>query len=42
MPNGKVHDSVVSAVGHTPLIRLNKLGAGLPGQVVIKHEGFNP
>jgi cysteine synthase A len=42
MGSEKIHDSVVGAIGHTPLIRLRKLGAGLPGQVVIKHEGFNP
>jgi cysteine synthase A len=29
-------------MGGTPLIQLNRVGAGLPGRVVVKHEGFNP
>jgi cysteine synthase A len=35
-------DDVTQAVGHTPLIRLFRLGEGLPGQVVVKHEALNP
>lgn len=35
-------DNIVSTVGNTPLIRLNRLGAGLPGQVFVKAEFFNP
>ena len=38
----RIHDDITQTIGATPLIRLRKLGAGLPGQVVIKHEGFNP
>jgi cysteine synthase A len=33
---------ITEAVGHTPLIWLNRLAAGLPGRVAVKHEGFNP
>ncbi len=33
---------IVATVGNTPLIRINKLGAGLPGSVYIKAEFFNP
>ncbi|MGI9039889.1 MAG: cysteine synthase A [Gemmatimonadales bacterium] len=29
-------------VGQTPLVRLNRLGQGLPGRIVVKHEGYNP
>jgi len=29
-------------MGDTPLIQLNRVGAGLPGRIVVKHEGFNP
>ena len=29
-------------MGNTPLIQLNRLTAGLPARVVVKHEGFNP
>src|SRR5688500_15753686 len=42
MARMRIHDDITQAIGHTPLIRLRKLGAGLPGQLVIKHEGFNP
>ena len=33
---------ITEAIGHTPLIWLDRLGAGLPGKVAVKHEGFNP
>ena len=42
MPRGRVFDDISQTFGETPLIRLNKLGAGLPAQIVLKHEGFNP
>jgi cysteine synthase A len=29
-------------MGDTPLIQLNRVGAGLPARIVVKHEGFNP
>ncbi|MBU0611257.1 MAG: cysteine synthase A [Armatimonadetes bacterium] len=38
----KVLDDITQAVGHTPLIRLSKVGAGLPGQVLGKAEFLNP
>jgi cysteine synthase A len=42
MPHGKIYQDVTETVGNTPLIRLNRLGKGLPGRIAIKHEGFNP
>ena len=42
MPRGRIYDDITQTIGDTPLIRLNQLTANLPGQVVIKHEGFNP
>lgn len=33
---------ITEAIGHTPLIWLRRLAAGLPGRVAVKHEGFNP
>lgn len=42
MPRGRIYDNITQTIGDTPLIRLSRLGAGLPGEVVIKHEGFNP
>ena len=29
-------------IGRTPMVQLNRLGAGLPGRVVVKLENFNP
>jgi cysteine synthase A len=37
-----VADSIVDLVGDTPLVRLGRLSAGLPAQVVAKLESFNP
>jgi cysteine synthase len=42
MPRGQIYADITRTIGDTPLIQLNRLGAGLPGRVVIKHEGFNP
>ncbi len=30
------------SIGHTPLVRLNRLTRGLPGNVIVKIEGRNP
>jgi len=38
----RIHESVVDTIGHTPLVRINRLGAGLPGSVLVKLESFNP
>ncbi len=42
MPHGKIYPDVTQTVGNTPLIRLNRMAAGLPGKVTVKHEGYNP
>jgi cysteine synthase len=42
MPHGKIYQDVIDTVGNTPLIRLNRLGQGLPGRIALKHEGYNP
>ena len=42
MPHGRMYRSITETVGNTPLIALGGLGAGLPGRVVLKHEGYNP
>ena len=34
--------SIVETVGHTPLVRLNRMCAGLEATVAIKCEYFNP
>lgn len=38
----RVLPSIVEAIGETPLIALDRLGAGLPGQILLKLEYFNP
>jgi cysteine synthase A len=42
MAHGRIYNDVAETVGNTPLIGLNRLAAGLPGKIAIKHEGYNP
>ena len=37
-----IHDSVLSAVGNTPLVRLSRIGRGLPCELLGKLEFLNP
>jgi len=36
------HEDILSTIGNTPLVRVNRLAAGLPGTVLAKLEYFNP
>jgi cysteine synthase A len=38
----QIFDSILQTIGRTPLVRLNKIGRDLPGQIVLKLEFFNP
>jgi cysteine synthase A len=38
----KIANSVTDLVGNTPLVRLTRLGVGLPAQIVAKLEFYNP
>ena len=38
----KMLDNITQAVGETPLVRLNRLTEGLPGDVAVKIELYNP
>ncbi|MFE3448431.1 cystathionine beta-synthase [Nonomuraea sp. NPDC059194] len=38
----RVYDSLIELMGNTPLVRLHKVSAGLPAQVLAKVEYFNP
>lgn len=38
----KILNSIVEATGQTPLIKLNRLDEGLPGNVAVKLEFYNP
>ncbi len=37
-----IHPNVLSLIGRTPLVRLSRFGAGLPGRLVAKLESANP
>ena len=37
-----VHDSILGTIGHTPLVRLNRVARSVPATVYAKIETFNP
>ncbi len=39
---GKIYENLTDLIGGTPLIRLNKITAGLKADIVAKLESFNP
>lgn len=42
MAHGKIYNDIVETVGRTPLVRLNRLSAGLDSTIALKCEFFNP
>jgi len=38
----EIHDTVLSAVGGTPMVRLGRIGIGLPAEILGKCEFLNP
>ncbi len=42
MTTGKIYDNIVDTVGHTPLVRLNRVTEGLHATIALKCEFFNP
>lgn len=38
----KIYNNVTEVIGNTPLVRLNRLDADLPGNVAVKLEFYNP
>lgn len=38
----KIYNDITKTIGHTPLVRLNRLAEGLKATVVLKLEFFNP
>ncbi len=38
----KIANSILETIGNTPLVRLNKIGKDLPGEILVKLEFFNP
>jgi len=39
---GRIYENIVETVGHTPLVRLNKVTDGAPATILLKCEFFNP
>jgi len=39
---GKIYNNIIETVGRTPLVRLNKVTAGLNATILLKCEFFNP
>ena len=42
MSNFRSHESVLDCIGHTPMVRLNRVFAGHPAEVFAKLEFMNP
>ncbi|GAC1348945.1 MAG: cysteine synthase A [Vulcanimicrobiaceae bacterium] len=38
----RIYDNLADTFGNTPLVKLPRLGHGLPGTVLVKMESFNP
>ena len=38
----KIADDMTQLIGNTPLVKLKKIGKGLPAKIVAKLESFNP
>jgi cysteine synthase A len=38
----KIHEDITKTIGNTPLVRLKRMAAGSPADVVVKVESFNP
>src|SRR5580658_8755500 len=39
---GHIYNNIVETVGRTPLVKLNRITAGLPATIALKCEYFNP
>jgi cysteine synthase A len=39
---GRIYNSIIETVGRTPLVRLNRVAAGLRATILLKCEFFNP
>jgi len=37
-----IFDNITGTIGRTPLVRLNRVSSGMPGEVLAKLEGMNP
>jgi cysteine synthase A len=39
---GRIHNSIIDTIGHTPLVRLNHISKDLDATIAVKCEFFNP
>jgi cysteine synthase A len=39
---GRIYNDIIETIGRTPLVKLNKVTAGLPATIALKCEFFNP
>src|SRR5512144_1046648 len=39
---GRIYNNILETVGHTPLVKLNKVIDGAPATILLKCEFFNP
>jgi len=39
---GRIYNDIVETIGRTPLVRLNRVTAGVPATILLKCEFFNP
>ena len=39
---GRIYNNILETVGHTPLVKLNKVTDGVPATILLKCEFFNP
>ena len=39
---GRIYDDITQTIGHTPLVRLNRLAEGVDALIAVKLEFFNP
>jgi cysteine synthase A len=39
---GKIYNNIVETIGHTPLVKLNRISEGLAATIAVKCEFFNP
>src|SRR5450432_4679870 len=39
---GRIYNNIIETVGHTPLVKLNKVTAGAGATIALKCEFFNP
>ena len=42
MSHQKLHANILEVIGHTPMVRINRITSGIKADVYAKIETFNP